>query len=172
MAKKTKFVRSFFGRIYGTQICLRFYLTFSIVANPLERKLVKHTSVQCYQPRIIWPGFIGKFCEIFEVFIATCILRIYSQHRMPTSLGRVLCTCIYNLYIYQIPVLYNVKFYTWFIFNTNSSTRFCKVERFGNSSSARLVSRAQLGQNLFEMAFIWKFQNAMIHRIKILPKLR
>ena len=53
----------------------------------------------CYQPRIIWPGFIGKFCEIFEVFIATCILRIYLQHRMPTSLYRVLCTCIYNLYI-------------------------------------------------------------------------
>ena len=27
--KKTKFVRSFFGRIYGAQICLWFYLTFS-----------------------------------------------------------------------------------------------------------------------------------------------
>ena len=28
-AKKPKFVHSFFGRIYGTQISLRFYLTFS-----------------------------------------------------------------------------------------------------------------------------------------------
>jgi hypothetical protein len=28
MAKKNKFVRSFFGRIYGAKICLRFYLTF------------------------------------------------------------------------------------------------------------------------------------------------
>ena len=27
--QKTKFVRSFFGRIYGALICLRFYLTFS-----------------------------------------------------------------------------------------------------------------------------------------------
>ena len=27
--KKTKFVRSFFGRIYGAPICLLFYLTFS-----------------------------------------------------------------------------------------------------------------------------------------------
>ena len=68
------------------------------------------------------------------------------------------CVHAYTIYTYQIPVLYNVKFYTWFIFNTNSSTRFCKVERFGNSSSASLVSRAQWGQNLFEMAFIWIFQ--------------
>ena len=30
--KKNKFVCSFFGRIYGTQICLRFYLTFSCAA--------------------------------------------------------------------------------------------------------------------------------------------
>ena len=27
---KTNFVRSFFGRIYGTAICFRFYLTFSM----------------------------------------------------------------------------------------------------------------------------------------------
>ena len=30
-AKKTKFVCLFFGRIYGGQICLKFYLTFSFL---------------------------------------------------------------------------------------------------------------------------------------------
>ena len=29
--QKTKFISSVFGRIYGTQICLRFYLTFNKV---------------------------------------------------------------------------------------------------------------------------------------------
>ena len=32
-AKKNKFVHSFFGRIYGTPICLQFYLTFSSCAS-------------------------------------------------------------------------------------------------------------------------------------------
>ena len=34
--KQNKFVRSFFGRIYGTPICLRFYLTFRMPWSDLK----------------------------------------------------------------------------------------------------------------------------------------
>ena len=108
----------------------------------------------CYQPRILWQGFIGKFCEIFEVLLLLAYY-VFTYNIECLHLYAEFCVHAYTIYTYQIqPVLYNVKFYTWFIFNTNSSTRFCKVERFGNSSSASLVSRAQWGQSLFELAFL------------------
>ena len=128
--------------------------------GPLEADMLNCTLIwlgYCYQPRIIWPGFIGKFCEIFDVLLLLAYY-VFTYNIECLHLYTEFCVHAYTIYTYQIPVLYNVKFYTWFIFNTNSSTRFCKVERFGNSSSASLVSRAQWVQNLFEMAFIWIFQ--------------
>ena len=40
-AKKHKFVCLFYGRIYGTQICLWFYLTFTNCGNPYKPGSVK-----------------------------------------------------------------------------------------------------------------------------------
>ena len=101
--------------------------------------------------QILWDiwGFYCLYLLTYYIFTYNIeCLHLYAEF----------CVHAYTIYTYQIPVLYYVKFYTWFIFNTNSSTRFCKVERFGNSSSASLVSRALWGQNLFKMAFIWIFQ--------------
>ena len=46
--KTNKFVRLFFGRIYGVQICLRFYLTFNLLQifnRKIASKLVGFHSI-------------------------------------------------------------------------------------------------------------------------------
>ena len=45
MAKKPRFVRSFFGRIYRAPICFWFYLTFSYWMSPLHNPWLANISV-------------------------------------------------------------------------------------------------------------------------------
>ena len=60
-SKQNKFVRSFFGRIYGASICFWFYLTFKNI-NLGDRFLLK----TFFLDSIFEPPYFLKLCPIFD----------------------------------------------------------------------------------------------------------
>ena len=69
-AKKKKIVGSFFGRIYGASICLRFYLTFRIseiyLAHHINHESWFYEIFSCNFLRFLGNGFLRKIA--FEIY--------------------------------------------------------------------------------------------------------
>ena len=78
-AKKNKFVCSFFGRMYGAQICLRFYLTF---INLQRFEISKTTS------KTVCPHYVLSTSRRLHTYLF--FAEVYDACRYKWTLGRAL----------------------------------------------------------------------------------
>ena len=76
-SKKTKFVRLFFGRIYGAQICLRFYLTFTMIAcQSYSNITIYYKSALLKNPKDLFYSDFRR-CKWFSYLLCTIHLTMY-----------------------------------------------------------------------------------------------